>query len=93
MADQEVYNDLLTRIIENEQSFYGNLAIDILRKVNGLDISDEGKVLTMSGDFKSTIYGIITEYKKFDGDLSLNIIKNIIEAYRSSYPGVDFPVI
>lgn len=91
--NEEVYTGLLTRIIENEQSFYGNLAIEIFRKINGLDISSDGKILAISGDLKDVIRDIVVEYKKFDGDLSLKLIKSILEAYKSSYPGIDFPII
>jgi hypothetical protein len=93
MINEEVYKSLLDRIIENELIFYGKLTIDIFRRVNGLDVSDDGKVLTIPGDFKNIIQDLVVEFKKLDGNLSLKLIRNIIEAYRSSCPDVEFPVI
>lgn len=93
MIIDEVYRILLERIIENEKSFYGKSAIDIFRKVNGFDVSDDGKILTMSGDFANILQNLIVEFKKLDGDLSLKLIRSILEAYRSFHPDLDFPVI
>ena len=92
MINEEVYKDLLNRVFENEQSLYGKSTNDIFRKISGLEISDDGRILDISGDFKNIIRDLVVEFKKLDGDLSFRITKGVIEAYRSLYPDVDFPV-
>lgn len=91
MRNEEVYKSLLERVFENELAFYGELTFDIFRMVKGLDVSADGKILNMSVDFVNIIQDLAAIYKKLDGDLSLKIIRSIIEAFRSSYPDVDFP--
>lgn len=91
MDNEKIYKDLLERIIESEQSLYGRSTVNMFREISGLQVSDDGKVLAMSGDFGNIISEIIVKFERLDGKLSLGIIKGVAGAYKSLYPDVDLP--
>ncbi len=87
----DIYIDLLNRIIENEESLYGELAFQIARRVSTLEISDQGKVLKISDSPVNIIRALMAEYEKFDGTLSKRFIEGILSAYKSQHPDIELP--
>jgi hypothetical protein len=88
---EEIYIDILNRIIENEKSLYGALAISIARKVGKLMVSNSGKVLEISDEPINIIRELIAEYKKLDGTISMRSIECILSAYKARHPDLDLP--
>lgn len=87
----QIYQDLLNRIIEVEKDLYGKLAIRIASKVKELEISEKGKVMKIFGSPKDAIRNLVYEYEVLGGHLSKNFAEAIIKAYHKQYPNINLP--
>ncbi|HAJ57507.1 MAG TPA: hypothetical protein DCL35_07040 [Candidatus Omnitrophica bacterium] len=89
---EDIYIDLLDRIIENEKALYGELAVTIARNTGELLVSDKGKVLEIHNTPKKIIQDLSYEYGKLDGTISKNYIDSIVSIYKTLHPDLDLPL-
>lgn len=89
----QIYKDLLNRIVESQKDLFGNLAVTFARRVTGLEVSEKGAVLQILNPLENIINNLIYEYKALGGHLSHDMIVSIVEAYRKQYSDIKFPFI
>ncbi len=89
----QVHQELLDRIIEVEKGLFGKLAIKVASKVQELEISEEGKVVKISGSPEDAIRNLIYEYEVLGGHLSKYMAGAVLKAYRKQYSNMNLPEI
>ena len=83
MPGGEQNENILTELIQKQMLVLGpNIALDTARKVAGLKIADDGKVLTLSGDFEFVAKALVHEYVL----LSESVTHKTLESLKTKYP-------
>ena len=75
---------MLTEIIKKQIIILGpQIAVLKARNVEGLKISDEGEVISISGPEQVVLQKIIDEYVALSGEIVKNAVNSIFEKYPS----------
>jgi len=84
MDKKEQYKALLSEIISKQIVILGP-AISVIkaRNVSGLSVSDEGKVLDITGDPETALKQLIDQYVELSGQIVKNALGTIFEKYPS----------
>ena len=85
--DTEDYKKLIADIIQKQIDIIGpDIAVQKAKNVEGLEISDTGEVLDLSGDPPSVLQKLVDEYIALSGQ----IVKNILSPVFAKYPEINF---
>ncbi len=85
MQEQEQYVSILNEIIAKQAVILGpDIAILKARSVKGLEINDEGKVVSVDGDPSAKMQELINTYVELSG----MIVKNALGSIFEKYPGI-----
>jgi hypothetical protein len=82
----KISQELINRIIEAEKDLFGEVAVLYARKVKGIEISGEGRVLKLSESPESIVIGLVLIYEELGGRLGRHLSESVIAAYRKNYP-------
>lgn len=75
------YGDLATEMIERETEVLGDRAIDIAQDIEGIDVSDEGRVLAVQGDGPAVIEDLADAYIDILGKATEASLSTIAQRY------------
>ena len=82
MENKEQYLSLTTEIIGKQAVILGpDIAVLKARSVEGLTVSDDGKVSDISGDPKETVQKLVNTYVELSGQIVKNAMGSIFEKY------------
>ncbi len=82
MQDQTEYKKMLTDLIQKQMVVLGpNIALDKAKKVQGLQVSDDGTVLDMDGDPQMVLKGVANEYMALSGQIAQMTLNSLLEKY------------
>ena len=85
--DAEDYKKLIAEIIQKQIDIIGSdIAVQKAKNVEGLEISDTGEVLGLSGDPPSVLQKLVDEYIALSGQ----IVKNVLSPVFAKYPEINF---
>ena len=85
MAD-DTYKTIISEIIQKQIVILGPaIAVMKARSIEGLEVSDDGKVLSIQGDPQEVMQKLIDLYV----DLSGQIVKNALGSIFAKYPGIE----
>lgn len=88
MTDIDEYKNMLSDLIKKQMVMLGpNVALGIARKINGLNVGDDGTVTDISGDPQIVMEGVANEYMKLSGQIAQMTMETILE----KYPGIKKP--
>lgn len=80
--DNEEYKKMLTDLIQKQMIVLGpNIALDKARKVAGVKITDDGKVLDMDGDPQMVLKGVANEFMTLSGQIAQMTLNSLLEKY------------
>ena len=79
-----------SRIIKEQQSIIGPLAVDQARKVPGL-VVQSGDDVKITGNGKEVLTNLINQYAKFFGQASIEVCKEAIEPLKDKFNAGDVP--
>jgi len=83
MPGSEENEKIITELIQKQMVVLGpNIALDTARKVAGLKVAEDGKVLGISGDFFMVLKALAHEYTA----LSESITLKTLEGLKAKYP-------
>lgn len=84
------YVQAISRIIKEQQSIIGPIAIDQANKVTGLQVGgvDDVKV---TGDKKEVLGNLVNQYSKLFGKASIEVCKEAFSAVADKIPQNDVP--
>jgi hypothetical protein len=81
--NQTDYKQLLTQVIQKQMVILGpTVALGKARNVNGLTISDDGTVTSMTGQPQELIQGLIDQFVQLSG----LIVRKTMEPLLAVYP-------
>lgn len=84
------YITLVSRIIKEQQSIIGPIALDQAKKVSGLQVSSVDDV-KISGNKKEVLGNLVTQYSKLFGKASVAVCKEAFEPLSDKIPPADVP--
>ncbi len=86
----DAYAQAVSRIIKEQQSLIGPVAIDQAKRVQGLQLTtaDDVKIL---GNGKEVLGGLVSQYEKLFGKASVEVCKEAFEPFSDKIPSADIP--
>jgi hypothetical protein len=89
-----VYTELANRIIKEQESLIGPLALNEARKVSGIIVgSGSQENVEVQGDGKEIVGKLVEQYAKFFGKASIEVCKEAISPILSTLKPGDLPEI
>lgn len=86
----DLYEQIVDRIIKEQEAIIGPLAVDQAKRVRGIFISGDGNV-KIEGDNKDIIEHLVSQYAKLFGKTSVQVCKQAIEPIKDKIPSADLP--
>ncbi len=82
MSEQEEYVKMLTDLIQKQMLVLGpKIALDKAKKVAGLSVAEDGRVLSMAGDPQMILKGVANEYMALSGQIAKMTLDTLLEKY------------
>jgi hypothetical protein len=82
----EVFNQIATKIIEQQQTIIGPVAIEQAKSVSGLKVNWDKKEVTVSGNGAAVIDKLVAQYKELFGKISVEVCKEAASKLVSQLP-------
>lgn len=86
----DIYAEIVDRIIKEQQSIIGPLALEQARKVEGLSVLDGSRV-RVQGNGKEILEHLVSQYEKFFGKASIEVCKDALTPIKDKLASVDLP--
>ncbi|MBA3724494.1 MAG: hypothetical protein H0W89_06465 [Candidatus Levybacteria bacterium] len=87
-----LYTQLVSQIIKDQESIIGPVALEQARKVDGLEIIDINSI-KINGDAKIVISALVEQYAILFGRASVEICKEAVLESKPQLPKEDLPEI
>jgi len=71
----DVYAQIAVKIIEQQESIIGPVAIEQAKQVSGIKVDWPKKTIAISGDERTAIDGLVEKYKELFGQISVEVCK------------------
>lgn len=84
------YVEAVSRIIKEQQSIIGPIAIDQANKVAGLSVGGVG-VVKITGNKKEVLGGLVDQYSKLFGRASIEVCREAFQPFSDKIPLSDIP--
>jgi len=75
----DIYSELAQKIISEQETIIGPVAIEQARKVEGLVIDQEAKTITFNGDKKTILEKLVKAYESLFGLTSVEVCKDAVK--------------
>lgn len=86
----DIYTDAVNRIIHQQETIIGPLALDQARKISGITVESTGNV-SISGDPKQILNNLVTIYSDFFGLASIEVCKEAVRSMKEHIPLQNLP--
>lgn len=87
----DIYNQLVEKIIKEQEDIIGPVAIEQARKVPGLTIDLNKKEIIFQGNKSEIIEKLIEKYRELFGQASVEACKEAVRGIISSVPPEQIP--
>jgi len=85
MEDKEQYREIITEIIKKQAVILGpQIAVLKARGVSGIEVTDEGDVIDITGDPHAALQALIDQYVELSGQ----IVRNALGSIFIKYPAI-----
>lgn len=86
------YKELLEAIINKQSNVLGvKVAVRRARNIIGLQINEEGKVLSCNITSDEALEKLVQEYTSLSGEIGKNFCLSAINAILKKYPDINIP--
>lgn len=83
------YTEAASKIITEQKSIIGPIALEMAKKVSGLQIeTDKVKII---GNSKDVLGDLVNQYAKLFGKTSIEVCKGAFEPYSDKIPAAGVP--
>lgn len=86
----DIFAQLAEKIIKEQESIIGPVAYEQARKVEGLEVTDSGKV-TIHGKAKEVLTQLVKQYEKLFGRTSVEVCREAVKSIISKAPKDEVP--
>lgn len=90
-AEIDVYQEVLTAIVQRFIKLMGPPALRLARRVYGLRVEDDGTVSSYQGDGMVVVQGLVIEYMTLLGPQALPMTQRAINPTMERNPDVKLP--
>lgn len=84
------YAQIASKIIKEQQSIIGPIALDMAKKVNGIQVVSADEV-RVSGNGKQILDALVSQYAKLFGKASIEVCKEAFGPYSDKIPSTEVP--
>lgn len=84
------YAQVVGRIIKEQQSIIGPVALDMAKKVSGINVAT-GDEVNLVGNKKEILDNLVKQYAKLFGQASVEICKEAFEPYADRIAPAEVP--
>lgn len=84
------YVDAVKKIIREQQTLIGPIALDQARKVAGLKLNG-GETISFEGNKKEILENLVKQYQKLFGKASVEVCKEAFAPLADKIPSSDIP--
>lgn len=84
------YAEAVSRIIKEQQSIIGPIALDQAKKVAGLEVTGADDI-KITGNKKTVLDNLVHQYAKLFGRASIEVCKEAFSAVSDKIPSADVP--
>lgn len=84
------YAEAISRIIKEQQSIIGPVALDQAKKVSGLQVNSVDDV-KITGNKKEVLNNLVSQYAKLFGRASIEVCKEAFSAVSDKVPSSEVP--
>ncbi|CAN5209678.1 hypothetical protein BH09PAT2_BH09PAT2_10080 [soil metagenome] len=88
----EEYKKAVSRIIRQQRSVMGPIAIDLARRVNGLTITNSNDI-QIKGDGSIILTNLVNEYASLFGRAAVEVCKDAIKEMHPPLPANQLPTV
>lgn len=89
----DIYAQVAKRIIEEQETIIGPLALEQAKKVPGLDIDWQKKVVNIKGNEKNVVEQLVEKYRDFFGNASVEVCRDAAKTLIPKIPKDELPPI
>lgn len=89
----DIFGQLAQKIIEEQESIIGPVALEQAKKVNGLSIDWKNHSIQFSGNKTTIIENLIEKYQELFGQASVEACKEAVKGIISSVPKDQVPIL
>lgn len=86
----DIYAEIVDRIIKEQQSIIGPLALDQARKVEGVLVSEDNQI-KIQGNGKQILEHLVSQYEKFFGKASIEVCRDALSPIKDKLTTIDLP--
>lgn len=87
----EVYGEIAAKIIAQQQTIIGPVAIEQAKSVSGLKVNWDKKEVTVTGNGPAVIDKLVSQYKELFGKISVEVCKEAASKLVSQLPADQQP--
>lgn len=87
----DIFAQLAERIIREQETIIGPIALEQAKKVPGLEIDWQKKEVKIQGDERSVVEHLIEKYKEFFGNASVEVCKDAVKSIINQVPKDQLP--
>lgn len=91
MASNDVFSSVVKRIIEQQYSIIGPMAVNEANKVNGIKASSDLSSVRVTGESKKILTDLVHQYEKLFGQASVEACKDSIKELLPKLSPGDIP--
>ena len=87
----DVFDQIVEKIIAQQEAIIGPVAIERAKSVNGLKIDWQKHDVDITGDPKTTVDKLVTEYKELFGQIAVETCKEAVDKILSQLTSDQIP--
>lgn len=87
----DVYAQIAVKIIEQQESIIGPVAIERAKQVAGITIDWDKRSVKLSGDEAKVIDALVAKYKELFGQISVEVCREAAATVSSQLPADELP--
>ena len=89
----DAFNQMVIKIISEQENIIGPLAVEQAEKVEGLKINWKEKQISINGDEKIIVNSLVKQYEKIFGQASIEICKEVASSFLDKLTKNEIPAI
>jgi len=92
MASNEIYIQVVGRIIKEQENIIGPVALEQAQRVSGLKVNSPSDIF-ISGNAKAVLESLVKQYEKLFGRASIEVCREAIQSFRPKLAVDDLPAV
>lgn len=87
----DIFAQMAVKIIKEQESIIGPIALEQAKKVQGLDVDWSKKEVKISGNESATLEKLVEQYQHLFGQTSVEVCKDAVKGMKSDIPTDKMP--